>query len=430
MNILSRHRTLFATAVAALLGIAAPAFAGGAAGETGGLALLASKALVCPLEGPPVVDNAVLLIKDGKIEAIGPARTTPIPAGYEVIDVGDNWLTPGLIDVHTHIGGMGFAVNDLNDMVYLTNPGLRASAGVIPENPMMAMDIAAGVTAILHIPGSGTNMGGQGILLKTALPTFERSNLRDPGSLKFAQAGNPERWGWGNARSFMNWHSRATFKRGMAYAKRWAAFEKGEGPKPEKDIQWEVFRDLLSKKTQVSVHTQVFQVVMQTIVMVRGEFGLDTYIDHGSFDGYKAAGLAEEAGVPAILGPRGIMPPYGQRMDTDGRILGMAAEYQRRGHTRIGFNTDAPVIPAQYYPLQAAMGVRYGFDTSNMQHIRGLTIIPATTAGLDHRIGSLEVGKDADVVVYSGDPSDPRSAVQVVFIEGERVYDAAKKRRW
>ncbi len=102
------------------------------AGEKGapGLALLARKALAVPFEGAQVVDNAVVLVKDGKIEAIGPSRTTTIPAGYEVQDLGDKWLMPGMIDLHTHIGG----TFDINDMVYLVNPGLRVSTSVVPKN--------------------------------------------------------------------------------------------------------------------------------------------------------------------------------------------------------------------------------------------------------------------------------------------------------
>ena len=135
------------------------------AGEKGapGLALLAKKALAVPFEGTQVVDNAVVLVKDGKIEAVGPARTTPIPAGYEVQDLGGKWVMPGMIDLHTHIGGSG----DINDMVYLVNPGLRVETAVIPKNEAMKLDLASGVTTVLFIPGSGVNMGGQGVLLKT-----------------------------------------------------------------------------------------------------------------------------------------------------------------------------------------------------------------------------------------------------------------------
>jgi imidazolonepropionase-like amidohydrolase len=395
-------------------------------------AIKAAKALLCPFEGAQVLDNAVVVVADGKIEAVGPAATTPIPEGYEVLDVGDQWVMPGLVELHCHVAGPNMlSVNDINDMVYLTNPGLRASAAVTPQNTSLRRAIAGGVTTVLYIPGSGTNMGGQGVLLKTVRDTYEEMEVRNPGSLKLAQAGNPERWLLRPGRSFMNWNTRNTFRRGIAYAKRWETWRKEGGARPEVDPQFEVIRALYERRAQVSTHTQIYQVVLMTITMVRQELGLDVYIDHGTFDGHRAGGLAEENDVFAILGPRGISRFYGELINTDGRILGVAAEYQREGHTRIGFNTDSPVLPQEQLSLQAAMGVRYGLDTSNLEHVRGLTIIPATAAGIADRVGSLEVGKDADLLVVTGDPADPRSSVEQAFIEGERVYDTTTDhRRW
>ena len=369
---------------------------------------------------------------DGLIEAVGPVASTPIPEGCPVVDLGPLWLTPGFIDLHCHIAGVSFFMtNDLNDMVYMTNPGLRASSAVRPRNQDLSRAVAGGVTSVLYIPGSGTNIGGQGVLLKTWLPTYERMEIRNPGSLKLAQAGNPERWAMGVRRTLMNWNTRNTFQRGVAYGKRWEAFESGKGEKPEKDIQFEVFRDLVGKRTQVSTHTQIYQVVDMTISMIRKGFGLDVYIDHGTFDGWRAAAEAQEAGVPAILGPRGISRHYTDFIDTDGQIHGVAAKYQEQGHKMIGFNTDAPVIPEEELHVQAAVAVRYGLDNSGLEHLRGLTIVPATAAGIQHLVGSLEPGKQADILVTTGDPVDPRTSVEAVYIQGELVYDAARDgRRW
>jgi imidazolonepropionase-like amidohydrolase len=401
------------------------------AGEKGGpgLALLAKKALAVPFEGPQVVDNAVLLVKDGKIEALGPARTTPIPAGYEVQDLGDKWLMPGMIDLHSHIGG----TFDINDTVYLVNPGLRVQSSVIPKNDALRMTLASGVTTVLYIPGSGVNMGGQGILLKTGHEHFEDARLRMPGSLKIAQAGNPEGWVMGVGRTFMNWNLRALLTRGMAYGKRWLEYEKGNGPRPERKFDYDVFPELAAKRTQVSTHTQMFQVVLRTITMLRGEFGLDCYIDHGEMAGYRAAEVARDMGVQAIIGPREVEVPTRQFIQWTGSnpeaILGIGAEYQKRGVKMIGFNTDAPVIPAEELQLQAGMAGHYGMDFSNLEGVRGLTIVPAVTAGIDKRIGSLEPGKDADVLVISGDPADPRKWVEKVLSDGKWVYDTNKERR-
>jgi len=408
----------------------------GSIGASSGLALRAAKALVVGEDGNAVVNNAVVLIKDGDIEAIGPANEIAIPAGYEVVDFGRRWLMPGMIDLHNHTAsGNALFVNDLNDTVMLANPGLRASPGVTPQNLLLRRAIAGGVTTVLYIPGSGSNMGGQGVLLKVGQDTYERMELRNPGSLKLAQAGNPERFAFGVGRSFMNWNTRNTFKRGLAYARRREDHREGRGAKPERNIQFDIFEDLYAKKAQVSTHTQIYQVVLMTITMVRQEFGLDVYIDHGSFDGFKTAPLAEAAGVPAILGPRAIHRTMLSRtgsfgMDTDGKILGMAAQYQAGGHTMIGFNTDCIddgsinlTPPQEELSLQAGMAVRYGMDNSQLQAVRGLTIVPAISAGVQGRVGSLAVGKDADILVVSGDPVDPRTSVDIVFVDGKRVYD-------
>lgn len=398
------------------------------AGEKGGpgLAIRTRKALTVPLEGVQHIDEALILVKDGKIVGVGPARTTPVPAGFEVLDTGRQWVMPGMIDLHSHIGG----TFDINEMVYLTNPGLRVSSSAIPANDALEKALAAGVTSFLFIPGSGVNVGGQGVLMKTGHKKYEDARLRDPGSMKLAQAGNPESWVMGVGRSFMNWNTREMFERGMLYAQQWRDYEAGKGPKPEENFDLQIFRDLAEKRTQISTHTQIYQVVLTTLTMVRKGFNIDVYIDHGEMAGYKLAGLAQELGVNAILGPRVVEVPTRQFIQWTGSnpeaLLGIAAEYQKRGHQRVGFNTDAPVIPGEELPLQATMGAHYGFDDRNADTVRGLTIIPAVTAGIDKKVGSIEVGKDADLVVVTGDPIDPRNSVEIVFVDGKRMYDTRR----
>jgi imidazolonepropionase-like amidohydrolase len=164
---------------AAVSGGSAETPAPGAEGGPG-LALLAAKILAVPHEGTQFYDHAVLLVKNGKIEAVGERDDVAVPDGYVVEDLGDSWLAPGFIDLHCHAAGANLfaGVNDLNDMVFLANPGLRASAAVEPHVWEMRQAIAGGVTTVLYIPGSGTNIGGQGVLVKTAFPEeINRSTL-------------------------------------------------------------------------------------------------------------------------------------------------------------------------------------------------------------------------------------------------------------
>ena len=370
--------------------------------------------------------NATILIQGGLIQAVGPQREVQVPIDYEILDLGDLWVAPGLIDLHSHVGG---SRRDINDMVFQTNPGLRIAPTVQPSNPMLDRAVGAGVTTILYIPGSGTNMGGQGVLMNTSSAEYEKAVIRDPGSLKIAQGDNPTRWGFGMGRITMAWNLKRQLRKGAAYAERWKTYEQDGSAKPQRDINLDIFRDLTARKTQISTHTQYYHLVLTTIIMLARDFGFATYIDHGSFNSYLATPLAIEHGVAAILGPREIMFPRPPRFDSDGQIQGTAAEFQRRGHPRIGFNTDAPVVPQEELPLQAAMGVRYGFDESNMDALRGLTIVPAIVAGIEERVGSIEPGKQADLIVVTGNPVDPRTAVEMVFVQGEKVYDTREERR-
>lgn len=408
-------------------------------GDVGGtgLALKAAKILTAVWEGPQVVDNGVLLVKDGKIEAVGRARDVEIPAGYEVVDVGDRWLSPGMVELHCHEAGLPIFsfINDINDTVYLANPGMRASTAVKPGNRQLEMALAGGVTTVLYIPGSGSNIGGQGVLLKTAFDKYEEKLVRDPGSMKLAQWGNPESWTIGVNMAFENWNTRDTLLRGIAYAKRWQAFEDGEGPEPERNISYDVFRDLAKGEIAISTHTQLYQVVLMTLTMVAAELQLPVFLDHSTVGGWLTGGLAQELGVPAIVGPRSVDTTARGMIDWARNkhegMRGVAAGYQERGLDMIGFNTDAGIIPQEELLVQGAMGVRYGFDESAMQMVRGLTIVPAKTARIDERLGSLEAGKDADILISNGHPADPRTAIDIVFVNGRRAYDAERDgRRW
>lgn len=403
-----------------------------------GLVLKAAKVVTASLAGPVAIDQAVVVVLDGGIVEVCSEEGFEVPEGFVFEDLGDLWLSPGMIDLHNHTAmGLG----DLSENAYLTNPGMRASVGARPGNYLMLGGLAGGVTCVLHIPGSATNMGGQGFLIRTSADRYEDALVRDPGSLKLAQAGNPEgRAPWSPGRSFMNYNTRSTFRRGVTYAKKWHDHAEGSAPRPERDLQFDIFRSLFEGEAQVSTHTQIYQVVEMTLTMVAQEFGLPVYIDHGTFDGWRAAAKAEALGVPAILGPRqitvGIRARGFAEYDQDGAIYGVAAKYQDEGHTMVGFNTDC-VDGGRFGPaqeelsLQAAMGARYGFRNDEAQAVRGVTIVPAAAAGLEDRMGSVETGKEATIVATTGDPTDPRSSVEAVWVQGEKVYDTeVDRRRW
>jgi imidazolonepropionase-like amidohydrolase len=382
------------------------------------LAIHVGKAITC---GGAAIDNATILVADGKIQAIGPQDKVAVPAGYEVIDHGNRWAMPGLIDAHSHIGGTG----DINEMVYQTNPELRVLDVIRPNNDQLKNAVAGGVTTITFIPGSGTNMGGWGALMKTGPGKLEDVLIRFPGVLKIAQAGNPERRGGevGSGRMGMNHVIREQLREGMGYTKDWDDYEAGRRPtKPAVNLRLEYFKPLFRRQIPVVVHTQGYQVIMSTLRILHDEMNLKVVIDHGCFDSNLLSEEINKRGIPVMAGPRGF------RFDPAvGQVKGQVAGFADRGVKALGVNTDAPVVPQEELAFQATMAVRLGWNDEAA--FRGLTIEPAKALMIDQRVGSLEVGKDADIVISTGSILDPRHYVVQVLIDGKTAYDVKKDKR-
>ncbi|GAB4156520.1 MAG: amidohydrolase [Planctomycetota bacterium] len=386
-------------------------------------AFVASKVL--PITGEPIV-RGVVVTRNGRIEAVGEFGKTAIPEGYEVVDCGDAWIVPGFIDLHCHVAG---ASMDINDTVHATNPEMRTLDIVSMEHENIRRARAGGVTSVLYIPGSGSNMGGFGTLTKTWGRDPDEALIRFPGSLKIAQAGNPERYSGDLGTGMMGMAEgiRLTLLDGKRYDEQYEAYKRGNGPKPPFDPTLELLRGLFRHEYPVSVHTQIYQVVLETLRELRLELGLWTVIVHGTFDGYRLSQDMLEAGLPVACGPRqyhfdratGAL----QGLASDwfrGGMHGWRTEVRGLGVDGIAINTDAPVVAQEQLPLQAAMAVRLGLP--HEVALRGLTINPARFIGIDHRTGSLEVGKDADLGIWSGDPLDPRSHVNLLVVNGHICY--------
>lgn len=361
-----------------------------------------------------MINNGMVVIQDGKIIWVGEAKGVEVADGVEIQDLGQVWLVPGLIEPHNHVAG---SLRDLNDTVFLTNPELHTYEVLEPQNPYLKDAVAGGVTSALFIPGSGSNMGGFGMLVKTSGKTPDEMVVRSPGSLKVAQSGNPERYSWGVRRAMMNWNTRNTLREGLEWA---AAYEAGEA---DFNPRYQDFVGLRNGTVPVSVHTQIYQVVLETLTMQVQELGLKSFIDHGTFDGYKVAPLAAELGVPVMNGPRQFWFDRSTSM-----IMGCAAGWDSAEGIILGYNTDSPVIPQEELPFQAAMGVRLGAgDAESALH--GMTANAAKALLMEDIAGRLVEGLDADLVAWTGDPVDPRSSVLKVWVRGEKVYDVEEDKR-
>ena len=389
-----------------------------------GYAFRAAKVL--PVTAAPILDG-VVLTKDGLIEAVGAAKDVAIPAGYEVVDCGDAVIVPGLVEMHCHIASESF---DLNDTVHPTNPEFRTLDLISMEHDQIRAARAGGISTALYIPGSGSNMGGFGTLTKTWARSPEEALVRFPGSLKIAQAGNPERGSGDLGTDMMGMTEgiRMTLLDGMRYWQQHEAWQQGKAEKPKYDPTLELLRGLFRHEYPCSVHTQIYQVVLQTLQMLRQEMGLWTVVVHGEFDAYRLSGNAYDTGMAVAAGPRnyhfdratsqflGLM----QTWHDGGKYYSWRDPVAGLGRDGIGVNTDSPVVPQEQLTVQAAIGVRLGLP--HEVALRALTINNARFAGIDHRVGSLERGKDADLGIWSGDPIDPRSHVHVMVVSGQICY--------
>lgn len=385
-----------------------------------GLAIRAGKVITMN-GGETVLNNAIVLVEDGVVKGLGGQGDTPIPESYRVIDASDKWVVPGLVDAHNHTAG---SLADLNDMVYLTNPGLRTLETIVPDNDLIKQARAGGVTSVLLIPGSGTNISGFGTISKTAGRTVDEVVMRAPGSLKIAQAGNPEWYWYGVGRSYMNYNTRQTLEKALAYHERWVAFEDGTASEPPMyDPIFDDFRGLFQRKFPASVHTQIYQVVMTTVDMLAKKLKIRTIIDHGTFDGFKTTPVFKGSDVYTVNGPRQYWFDTSQR-----KMHGNCARWWQSGQTKLGCNTDAPVVPQAELSYQGAMACWYGWKP--YEALKGVTRIPAEALMIDGEVGSIEVGKSADFGIWTGDPLDPRSSCEMTVVRGKVAYDANVKRRF
>lgn len=386
-----------------------PGPAPGAEGPLG-TAILAGKVLTLN-DRDDVFAPGMVWIQDGKLTYVGPPRE--VPAGWVHVDYPSGWMAPGQVDLHTHIhtGGWG----DINDMVKSVNPELRTSPTFRPANALVKRACASGVTTLFGIPGSGTNISGFGILYKAkTVARYDEAILADPGGMKVAQDSNPQRvagnFMLGNSRAGMGYVLEDVQDKALAHT---AASHPGLAD----------LHRVMRGELPVLIHTAGGAGVANSARMWKLRNETRCVISHGSFNGWMVAEAIAEMGVPVNHGPRTI----DWHTSRNGRINGSAAVYSRTVPL-FSLNTDSGVIPQEEFFLQGAMSARYGGDPYSM--LRALTIHPAKAFGIDDRVGSLEIGKDADVVVHTGDPLDPRTHVQCVWIDGAVQYDRKPGSQW
>lgn len=367
-----------------------------------------------------VINHGVILVSKGKIEALGPASDITVPAGYTVIDASDRWVMPGIVEAHTHIAVEG----GFNDMVTTINPELQIAESVNLEDIAAEKAVTGGVTTIHTMPGSGTNLAGFTVIVKLDCSRPEEAIVREIGAMKIAQAYNPERRSGdlGLTRMGMAWMLRQILNQAKEYTDAWQLYESGQSEeKPAYKPELENMRKAFKGEIPAIVHSAETWGILESIYMFHDEYQMDTIVTHTSFCGYLAGEeAAKRDKVHVNIGPR-LVDFRGWNAPIDGRFHGMGAEYVSRGVKNLSINTDSVGWGMQEeLAFQASMAVHYGLD--EMIAMEAITIQPARALGVDDRIGSLEVGKDADIVIKKGSLLDVAAAVDLVLINGRIVY--------
>jgi len=374
-----------------------------------------------------VINHGIILVSNGKIEALGPASSIKVPEGYTIIDASDRWVMPGIVESHTHIAIEAFG---FNDMVTPINPELGIAESVNSEDLAIREAVTGGVTTIHTMPGSGTNLGGFSVIIKLDSSSPEKMILRELGAMKATQAYNPERRGGdlGLTRMGMSWSLRQILKRAKEYTDVWEAYERGEREdKPEYKPELDKMRKVFHGEIPVIVHTYQAWGVMQTIRMFNDENRLKVIATHTHGGGYLVGiEAAKREGVSINIGPQ--LVDFWSAADrrfigigaADKRFHGMGAEYYKAGVRNLSINTDAAGWGQEELALQAAMSARFGLDDEVA--LRAITINSAQALSIDDRVGSLEVGKDADIVIKKSSLLDVTTPVDLVLINGKLVY--------
>lgn len=384
-----------------------------------------------------VIEGGTVLIDGKKIAAVG--KNVQIPAGTQVIDAAGKVVMPGLIDAHCHAGlfndGVGWDHADGNEMVDPITPHLRALDAVHPEDLAFPDIVSAGVTTILTGPGSANLIGGSWICIKTApRPSIEQMILMEPAGMKMALGENPRRvYGsqhrapatrMGNAGELRAALVKAQnyMLKQEQYAKDLAEYEKksAAGEKdakapvaPERDLKLEALAKALRREQRVHIHAHRADDIL-TAVRIAEEFNLDVNIEHAT-EGYKIADILAAKGIHCTVGPILFSRSKYELRNMDPKNPGVLA----KAGVKVAIQTDE-MSAVRYLAINAALAVREGMPEE--EALKAITINAAEIIGVQERVGSLEPGKDADVVIFSGHPFDYRSVAEQVFIEGELVY--------
>ena len=364
---------------------------------------------------------ADILLAGGKIAGIGTDLTAPEDA--EIFDADGLDVYPGFVDAHTHIGldgyGIGYEGCDYNEMNDIWTPQLRAIDGINPRDPSLAIARKAGVTCVCTGPGSANVLGGTFLAMKTVGDRIDNMIVKDPVAMKCAFGENPKRCYRDKCDSTRM--STAAFLRGaLMQAKDYGARKQaanGDVTKmPAYNQKLKALLPVLSGEIPLKAHAHQANDIF-TALRIAHEFGLRITLEHVTEGHLIVDELAKEKDVPMAVGPS---LTHASKFELQNKSWATPGVLAKAG-CHVSIITDNSVIPQQYLPLCAGMAVKAGMD--EFDALKAITINPAEHIGVADRVGTLEVGKDADVVITNGCPFEVMTEVKAVFIDGARIAE-------
>ncbi len=400
------------------------------------------------------IQNGYILLENQKIVKIG--KGFEVPENCDIIDAKQLVAFPGIIDVHCHASvfeeEIGLNLQDGNESTDPITPHVRVIDAINPADRGLRRAVSGGITCICVAPGSANIVGGQMTTIKTHGTIVDEMVITETAGMKCAFGENPKRvYGTQKKMPSTRMGNLALFRELMVetqnYIRKWDEYHEklaeytenqtklentdlseksgGINPKPipkpsqpDRNLKYEAMLDVFSKKIPLRAHAHQANDII-TAVRLAEEFDVNIVIEHCS-EGFEIADYLAKHKIPAVVGPL-----FGFRSKIETRHKTWTAYNKLYQHgVLVALTADHPVSPVQFQTVYATIAHREGLSEQGAFEI--LTINGAKILGLDDRIGSLEAGKDADIVLFSGHPLDTRSKVHYVYIDGELVYDRVR----
>ena len=366
----------------------------------------------------PVPYQGDILIRDGKLISVGEKAEED----DEILDAAGLNAYPGFIDAHSHIGLDGYGgptgtTYDYNEMNDICCPQLRGFDSYYALDPAIPMALAGGVTTVAAGPGSANVLGGTFFAVKLYGNTVEENMLREAIGMKCAFGENPKRCykdKCDSARMTTAAKLREMLFEARDYKLRKEAAGSDYSKYPKFDLKMEALIPVLDRSIPLKAHAHRSDDIMTALRIAR-EFNVRITIEHCT-EGHLIVNELKEADVPVAVGPTLTNASKLELLNKSWTTPGILAS----AGLQVSIITDAPVIPQQYLPLCAGLAVKAGMDP--FRALQAITINPAKHIGVEYRVGSLEVGKDADIVLTDGNPMVSDTVVRYVIVDGKVLF--------